>query len=166
MNRLGLAGAYLIAFILKPVMDGILPGHAGNGNLILCLTTVLIFLFDDYVPIITIGTVFAILDDLVYGIYCGPEAISTLVVCLAIIAIKYFFNNENYLNALTVIAVSTWLEYTVEWGIYCATGATYTYGYVIKIILLNVIVNTIVGMIVYAVMYSRIRKKKYEKLYR
>lgn len=166
MNRGAVILTYLAAFILKPAADAVLPGHIGNGNLVLCLTIVLVFLYDEYVPIITTGTLFALLNDLVYGLYCGPEAVATFAVCVAIIAAKYFFNNENYVNASVVLIVSTWLEYTVEWAVYYAAGSTYTYGYALRGLPGSAAVNTAVGMIVYFVLYNRIKKKRYERLYR
>lgn len=165
MNRKMMILIYLAAFLLKPVADAILPGHIGNGNLVFCLTAVLVFLYDEYVPIITIGTIFALMDDLVYGLYCGPEAISTLAVCVALIIAKQFFNNENYLNAFAILVISTWLSHTVEWAVYHAAGAAYTYGFTLRTLPGSVAVNTAVGMIVYFVLYNRERKKRYDKFY-
>ena len=52
MNKASMIGAYVIAFLLKPVLDGIIPGNMGTGNILLCLTSVLVFLYDEYVPVI------------------------------------------------------------------------------------------------------------------
>lgn len=165
MNKASMIGAYVIAFLLKPVLDGIIPGNMGTGNILLCLTSVLVFLYDEYVPVILTGTVFALLDDLVYGLYCGPEALGTLAVCCAIITARYIFNNENYVNAFIVLIVSTWLAYSVEWGVYHFAGVTYSYAYMLKSIPVSVIVNTVIGMVVYFVLHNRIRKRRYDKYY-
>ncbi|MDD6042515.1 MAG: hypothetical protein PUB87_02030 [Eubacteriaceae bacterium] len=165
MNRKQLIIGCLLAFLLKPLIDAILPGTMGNGNLILCLTTVAAFLTDDYPFVVSIGALFTLLDDAVYGLYCGPKTLGLVVVCIAIIVAKFFFNHENIINAVGVLAVSAWLALTVEWIVYYLIGTPYSYLYALKSLPGNMVINVLIGIVIYYVLLNRIKRNRTDRYY-
>ena len=73
---------FLAAFILQPFFHNLIPAFGGNVNLILCLTVIMTFLYDETVIGIFFGLVFGLAGDLFYGMYAGPGAFSLVAVCL------------------------------------------------------------------------------------
>ena len=63
--------AYLVAFILQPFLYNLFPGIGATPNLILCLTAVLVYLYDENVPWMAFGVGAALAVDITYGLYIG-----------------------------------------------------------------------------------------------
>lgn len=157
MNNKYVFLGYVLAFILQPFIGMFTPVDGGSGNLVLCLTVVFAFLYENPVYIISFGVLFGLLSDIVYGLCAGPGALATALVCAVILVLKIFFNNKNYFNAAGLIAICTLLYHTIYWITYNMTGIPYTFMYSLRILPSTLIINMVVGMILYVVTLNKIK---------
>ncbi len=157
---------YLAAFLLQPFLQNLIPSIGENLNLILCFSVMLIFVGEDPVPGIVFGSIFSLLNDLFYGLYAGPGALSLALCGMIVYGLKYFAHVENFLNAIIFMAGSTVLYITFYWGIYAAIGTTYSYGYALSHSLLQIVFNSIVGLGIYLVLIEKEKKRRRDRYYR
>lgn len=157
---------YAAAFLLQPFLQNLIPILGNNVNLLLCLTVVLTFVYDEILPGIFFGFLFGLLHDLVYGIYLGPTALSLLAAGIAVLVLREFANIENILNALFMMLLSVWLYATVYWGIYSVLGSPYSYLYAMKTLPLPLLFNGIIAAELYFVLIKRVIKHRRDRYFR
>lgn len=157
---------YFAAFLLQPFLYNLIPGFGGNVNLVLCLTVVMTFLYDETVIGIFFGLVFGLANDLFYGIYAGPGAFSLVVAGLAVLLLKRFANKENFFNALITMLLSTWMYASVYWLVYHFIGSPYSYLYAMKSLPWQLLFNTAVGAILYFILIKRVIKHRRDRYFR
>ena len=157
---------YLAAFLLQPFLQNLIPFLGNNLNLILCLTVMFVFVYENPGQGIFFGSVFALLGDLFYGLYAGPSAIAMVICGLVVYLLKYFAHIENFLNGALFMAGGTILFGSVYWCIYAAIGTTYNYFYAMGSMWPQVICNVIVGLGVYFVLIENVKKQRRDRYYR
>lgn len=157
---------YLAAFFLQPFLQNLIPVLGNNVNLILCLTVMFVFVYEDPGQGIFFGSIFALLTDMFYGQYTGPAALAMVLTGIAVYGLKYFAHIENFVNAIVFMAGATLVYASVYWGIYAAIGSAYSYGYAVSSILPQIVVNAIVGLGVYFVLIRRVIKHRRDRYYR
>jgi len=157
---------YLAAFFLQPFLQNLIPFFGNHVNLILCLTVMMVFVHAEPGQGIFFGCVFALLQDMFYGLYTGPSVLAMLVCCIAVYLLKRFTHVENFLNGVLFMLGGTLLFGRVYWGIYAAIGTTYTYFYAMKDLLPQIIGNVIVGLGVYFVLIENVKKQRRDRYYR
>lgn len=151
---------YLGAFILQPFLYGTFPVIATHINLILCITVVFTFIYDDVMPGLFFGPIFGLINDAMYAPYIGPEAFTIAVVGVVIYLGKVHFNIENIFNAIITMLISTWLFASVMWVVYSFANSPYSYTFAMKELPLQLILNAIAGTILYSVLIKKIIKKR------
>ncbi len=157
---------YLAAFFLQPFLQNLIPVFGGHVNLLLCLTVVLTFLYEDTLPGILFGFVFGLLYDMVNGMYAGPGVLSLMVIGIGVLVLREFFNIENFFNALVTALLSTWLYATVYWGVYVVLGSPYSYLYAMKSLPLQLLFNCAVCMILYFILIKRVIRHRRDRYFR
>ena len=157
---------YFAAFLLQPFLYNLIPGFGGNVNLVLCLTVLMTFLYDETVIGIFYGLVFGLANDLFYGIYAGPGAFSLVIVGLVVLLLKRFANKENFFNALITMLLSTWMYASVYWLVYHFIGSPYSYLYAMKSLPWQLLFNTAVGAILYFILIKRVIKHRRDRYFR
>lgn len=157
--------AYLVAFILQPFLYNLFPGIDATPNLILCLTAVLVFIYEDNVPWMAFGVGFALAMDFAYGLYIGIGMMTMIIVILAIMVFKHFFNVENLLNSVILSVVITWVYATVYWLIAFIGGSPYTYWYALKSLPWQLVFNAIIFMLIYLVMIRKVTTHKTDRYF-
>ena len=157
---------YLAAFFLQPFLQNLIPFFGGHVNLILCLTIILTFLYDETMPGIFFGLIFGVLYDMVYGMYVGPGVLSLMVVGIVILLLREFANIENYFNALITVLFSTWLYASVYWGVYMVLGSPYSYVYAMKSLPWQLLFNSIVCTAMYFVLIKRVIKHRRDRYFK
>lgn len=157
---------YLAAFILQPFLHNLIPGLGGNVNLILCLTVILTFLYDETVIGIFFGLVFGLAGDLFYGMYAGPGGFAFVAVGVAVLLLKRFANKENSFNALIMMLLSTWMYASVYWLVYYFIGSPYSYLYAMKSLPWQLLFNAVVAAILYFVLIKRVIKHRRDRYFR
>ncbi len=157
---------YLAAFFLQPFLQNLIPGFGGNLNLILCLTVVLTFVYEEKLTGIFFGFIFGLLHDLIFGIYLGPGTLALLICGIGVLVLREFANIKNFLNALFVILVSTWLYASVYWGVYSVLGSPYSYLYAMKSLPLPLLFNSIVSAVMYFILIKRVVRHRRDRYFR
>lgn len=157
---------YLGAFILQPFLCELIPALGGSLNLILCLTVILTYLFDETLPGLFFGLIFGLLSDVLYGLYVGPGAFALMIVGILVFVCRRFTNIENFFNALFVMLISTWLYTSLYWLIYHAIGSPYSYLYAMKSIPLMLLLNCVVAAGLYFVLIKRVIRYRRDRYFR
>lgn len=157
---------YLGAFFLQPFLQNLIPSFGNHVNLLLCLTVVLTFLYDEQLPGILWGFVFGLLYDIVFGIYLGPGVTALVVTGVAVLVLREFVNIENFFNALITMLVSTWMYTSVYWGIYFVLGSPYSYIYAMKTVPLQLLFNCLVAAAVYLILIKRVKKHRRDRYFK
>ncbi len=157
---------YLAAFFLQPFLLNLIPGPGGNINLLLCLTVVLTFVYDEQLPGILFGFIFGLLRDLVFGIYIGPGALALMVCGITVLIIREFINVENIFNQLFMMLLSTWLYASVYWGIYYVLESPYSYLYAMKTLPWQLLFNCVFAAVLYLVLIKRVIKHRRDRYFR
>lgn len=157
---------YVAAFFLQPFLQNLIPVFGNHINLLLCLTVVLTFVYDEVLPGIFFGFIFGLLHDLVFGIYLGPGTIALMVSGITVLILREFANIENIFNALFMMLLSTWLYATVYWGIYYVLGSPYSYLYAMKTLPLQLLFHCIIAAGLYFVLIKRVMKHRRDRYFR
>ena len=89
---------YLAAFLIQPSLLNVINIGGYTPNLILCLTILSTFLYEEEIYGVIFGAVFGILYDIMYSNVVGPMPISLILVALGIIIVREYTNIENIIN--------------------------------------------------------------------
>lgn len=157
---------YLAAFLLQPFLYGIIPSAGINLNMILCLTVVFTFVYDEVLPGLFFGPIFGLLTDVMYGQYIGPAAFAIAIAGVIVFVLKEYFNNENVINAILMLIASTWIFVTVIWVIYNLSDNSYGYLYALRVLPAQLILNTVVGTLLYLVLIKKAVKHRKDRYFR
>lgn len=157
---------YLAAFFLQPFLFELIPGFGGNVNLILCLTVMLTYLFDETLPGLFFGFIFGLLSDSFYGMYIGAGTFALVVVGVTVFVLKEFTNIENFFNTILVMAASTWMYTSIYWLIYHVIGSPYSYFYAMKSIPLMLLFNCVIAAGLYMIFIKRVIKYRRDRYFR
>ena len=157
---------YLAAFFLQPFLQNLIPPLGNHLNLLLCLTVVLTFVYDEKLTGIFFGFIFALLHDIVFGYYLGPAVLAVTAAGIAVLILREFTNIENIFNALFMMLFSTWLYATVYWGVYRILGSPYSYVYAMKTLPFTLLFNCIAAAVLYLVLIKKVIKHRRDRYFR
>lgn len=157
---------YLAAFFLQPFLQNLIPLLGNHLNLLLCLTVVLTFVYDERLTGIFFGFIFALLSDIVSGYYLGPAVLAVTCAGIVVLILREFTNIENIFNALFMMLLSTWLYATVYWGVYKLLGSPYSYVYAMKTLPLSLLFNCITAAVLYLVLIKKVIKHRRDRYFR
>lgn len=157
---------YLAAFVLQPFLYGIIPSAGINLNMILCLTVVFTFVYDEVFPGLFFGPIFGLLTDIMYGQYIGTAAFAIAIAGVIVFLVKIYFNNENVVNAIIMLIASTWIFFTVMWIIYNLSDNSYSYLYALKGLPVQLILNTVAGTLLYLVLIKKAVKHRRDRYFK
>ena len=113
---------YLAAFLIQPSLLNVINIGGYTPNLILCLTILSTFLYEEEIYGVIFGAVFGILYDIMYSNVVGPMPISLILVALGIIIVREYTNIENIINMWAVSIVSILAFYFLIWGLHHIAG--------------------------------------------
>ncbi len=164
MNR-NISGliAYIIAFFLQYFLGGLLPNHWSDPNLILCMTAVLTYVYEDSLIWMAYGCLFAFLADLAGGMWIGIGVLSIVITELLVLLFRYIFNNENMPNAVIFSLAATLVYDSLYWIIARICGSPYSYLYMLKDLPAALIINVIIMMVLWAVMIRKVTPHKRDR---
>jgi len=158
---------YAAALVLQPFINYLTPHTGFTANLILVLTVIITFIYDDDEMIgIGLGTVFGLLSDMAFGQYIGPGAFSMAITGITVLFLKGFANRDNFVNGIVLTLISTWLYSSVYWLIYFMAKSPYSYVYAMKTIPLQMVFNCIIGLILYLVLIKKTAKYRKDRYIR
>lgn len=134
--------------------------------MILCLTVVMTFVYDENAMGIFYGLVFGLAGDLYFGMYAGPGAFSLVAVGVVVLLLKQFANKENFFNALIIMLFSTWMYASAYWLIYYFIGSPYSYLYAMKSLPWQFLFNEAVAAALYFALIKRVIKHRRDRYFR
>ncbi|MDD4377641.1 MAG: rod shape-determining protein MreD [Eubacteriales bacterium] len=157
---------YFGAFLLQPVLYSFAPQLGITPNLILCLTVVLVLLYDDNYYGIFNGAIFGLLSDVCYGQYFGINSLAFVIIAIIVLFLREFANVENVFTAVITGAVSTWLHVSIVWLIMKLAGSPYDYMMAIEILPLSIIFNEVIIVILYFILIKRVIKFRRDRYFK
>ncbi len=156
---------YVGALFLQPFLHNLFPGFGGQINLMLCLTVVLTFVYDETLPGIFFGGIFGMIQDSFFGMYVGPGALCLVLAGIAVLLLKHFANKENFVNIVLLLLFATWLYASLYWCVYAVLGSPYSYLYVMKTLPRPFILNVAAGSVLYFVLIKRVIKHRRDRYF-
>ena len=122
MRYLRIGAVFLIAFLIQPSLLNIINIGGYTPNLILCMTILYTFLYEEDIYGVVFGAVFGVLYDMMYSNVIGPMPISLVLVAIGIVIVREFTNIENIINMWAVSLVSVLAYYFMNWGLHHLAG--------------------------------------------
>ena len=155
---------FLAGFIIQSVMYMLLPFTEENVNIILCLAVAFVLFGDKPGAGMFFGFVFGLCQDIFYGMFAGPNAVSIFAAVLVAFCIKEFINIYSVWPVLITSIVSAFLYSTVYWCIFHFAGLPYGYVHAMKLSMVSIVFNIIVILAIYFVFRKKFvvhRKDRY-----
>ena len=122
MRYLRIGAVFLIAFLVQPSLLNVINIQGYTPNLILCMTILYTFLYEDDMYGVVFGAVFGVLYDIMYSNVIGPMPISLVIVAIGIVFVREYTNIENIINMWAVSIVSLLAYYFMNWGLHHLAG--------------------------------------------
>ncbi|MGF6376123.1 rod shape-determining protein MreD [Clostridiales Family XIII bacterium PM5-7] len=157
---------YLAMFFLQMILKHAVPIVGEHINLLLCLTVVMSFLYDDRFPGIAFGLIFGLASDALYGLYAGPGTVALVLTGIAVYVLKDYVNIGHFLIVPVVSVFSTWLFTSIYWVIYFFIGSPYTYLFAIKTLPLQLLFDLVAIAIMFLIMEKRKEKHRRDRYFR
>ncbi len=143
---------FAAAFLLQATVFSAAGLKGAAPDLILILTVIITFLYDNRLSGLVTGTVFALLADICFGQYAGIGALCCFVTGLLVWIFKDFFDKENFANALMISAAATIVNNVLFWAISSMAGSVYKFGYMLSFQPRALLVNLIAAAILYFIL--------------
>lgn len=140
---------YLICFLLQVFLRTLLPGLSAVPDVVLIMTAGLMFLSEEREQWMVYGLIFALIWDMVFGLYIGMGFAASLAVYLLVLAFLRNFQAEGFVLYLIYLAAVTLLYMLLFWVFSRIGGAPYGLLYVLKGYPARAIGNLIAGLILY-----------------
>ena len=122
MRYLRIGAVFLFAFLVQPSLLNVINVSGYTPNLILCMTVLYTFLYEDDIYGVVFGALFGVLYDMMYSNVIGPMPISLVLVAIGIVVVREFTNIENIINMWAVSLVSVFAYYFINWGLHYLAG--------------------------------------------
>ncbi|MEE3362715.1 MAG: rod shape-determining protein MreD [Anaerovoracaceae bacterium] len=159
MTRLRVTVMYIIALICQMTLAGIISISNVGPNLILCLTVVIIFVFDDGWKCFPYALVTALLLDICVGSCTGAASLSLTFTILLAYEARKILNTEQVLPMFAAGACCTLLYDFVYWIIMKIAGDPMTLLFMLKYQLFYIIYNVIIMYFLFRY-FDRIRIRR------
>ena len=156
---------FIGALIFQPFLYNLAPGFGITPNLILCLTVIFTFLYEDKLFGIILGSTFGLIYDICYGQFVGVAAFDLALVATIILILREWTNVENIFTVVVIGLISTWFYNTVYWVIMHFAGSPYGYLFVLSKMPWYALLNLIVIMIVYFILIKRVVKHRRDRYF-
>lgn len=157
---------YLAAFLIQPSLLNVINIEGYTPNLILCLTILSTFLYEEEIYGVIFGAVFGILYDIMYSNVVGPMPISLILVALGIIIVREYTNVENIINMWAVSIVSILAYYFMNWGLHHITGNPVGFRFVFNSVPWIALYSLAVITILYRILVRKLAKHRRDRYIR
>lgn len=149
---------YVIAFLLQLSLINLISIGGMGPNLILCLTVVIIFKYENGFRSIPFGIVAGLLLDICGGYFVGASALSIFAVGIGVTWVRYHLNTDAILPMISVGALATLLYDIVYWIILAILQTHYSMLYMLKYQIFFIIYNVIIMAIIFFFMSEKFAK--------
>ena len=112
---------FFIAFILQTTVLSRIFVLGATPNLLLCLTVVFVYLYDENYGLVY-GLVFGALLDITTQLYFGVETLAIVLACIPALFLRRIFNPEKIPPSVLSILLATVINLFGVWTIYAISG--------------------------------------------
>ncbi len=151
---------FLIAYIIQCTLLNIAAIEGYTPNLLLVCAIVITFLYDEKPYGLVLGAAFGLLYDIGYGLVTGPTALSLVLVCLLVMAMRHSANIENIINMLITGICSIVVYYVTYWMFICITGIRPSLMHSVFTMLFAGVYTLLVLLVVYMILRKKIVKRR------
>jgi len=156
MRYLKIGAVFLIAFLIQPSLLNVINIQGYTPNLILCMTILYTFLYEDDMYGVVYGAIFGVLYDIMFSNVVGPMPISLVLVAIGIVFIREFTNIENIINMWAVSVVSLLAYYFMNWGLHHLAGNPVGLGVVFARVPWVALYSLVVITVMYLILIKRV----------
>ena len=156
MRYLRIGAVFLIAFLIQPSLLNIINIHGYTPNLILCMTILYTFLYEEDIYGVIFGALFGVLYDMMYSNVIGPMPISLVLVAIGIVVIRELTNIENIINMWAVSVVSVIAYYFINWGLHHLAGNPVGFAVVFQQVPYIVLYSLVIITVMYKILIKRV----------
>ena len=157
--------AYIVCFFLQVTFTDLIAVMGTGPDLILILTVVLCYMYEESYPAMICGTAFAFLHDLLLSQYIGIYALAILLTGAFVMLISRFFNRENMLPLTGVLAAGTFICSLIQWIVYVLGPSEGSILLMLRIQPVQIIYDMIIGVIMFLVIMKYSRREKKSRYY-
>ena len=166
MKYLQIGLLFLAAFLIQPSLLNVINIEGYTPNLILCLTILSTFLYEEEIYGVIFGAIFGILYDIMYSNVVGPMPISLILVALGIIIVREYTNIENIINMWAVSIVSILAFYFMNWGLHHIAGNPVGFRFVFNSVPWIALYSLAVITILYRILVRKLAKHRRDRYIR
>lgn len=149
---------FFAAFLIQPSLLNVISIRGYTPNLMLCLTVLTTFLYEEEMYGVVYGAVFGILYDIMYSNVVGPMPISLIIVALGIVVVREYTNVENIINLWAVSIVSILAYYFMNWGLHHLAGNPVGFRFVVSSVPWIALYCLVVITVLYRIMVRGLTK--------
>ena len=154
---------FLAAFLLQYCLTPFMPGDVPAPALVLYLTAIMVYLYQDSLIWMIYGAVFTFAADLMTGLWPGAGLAAITVVSVLTLLYRTIFNIENMVNVILFAILVNWAYVTVLWGITAVLGGTYSYLYVMQRLPLQIAAGVIIMALIWRVMIRKVVPHRHDR---
>lgn len=166
MRYLRIGAVFLIAFLVQPSLLNVINIQGYTPNLILCMTILYTFLYEDDMYGVVFGAVFGVLYDIMYSNVIGPMPISLVIVAIGIVFVREYTNIENIINMWAVSIVSLLAYYFMNWGLHHLAGNPVGLAFVFERVPWIALYSLVIITILYKIIIRRVIRHHKDKYVR
>ncbi len=156
MRYLRIGGVFLIAFLIQPSLLNMINIGGYTPNLILCMTILYTYLYEEDIYGVVFGALFGVLYDMMYSNVIGPMPVSLVLVATGIVIIRELTNIENIINMWAVSIVSIIAYYFLNWGLHHLAGNPVGFAVVFQQVPWITIYSLVVITVLYKIIIRRV----------
>ncbi|MEA4922592.1 MAG: hypothetical protein VB031_04405 [Eubacteriaceae bacterium] len=146
---------YVIAFIMQLSFINLISIGGIGPNLILCLTVVIIFKYENGFRCIPFGIAACLLLDICVGSYVGPASLAIFATGIAVTWVRIYLNTDLYKTMASVGAAATLLYGIVSWIILAILQTNYSFIYMLRYQIFFMIYNVLIMAAIFFFMSDR-----------
>lgn len=156
---------FFAVFLLQYCIAPFLPDGVMAPALVLDLTAILVYLYQDSLLWMVCGAVFTFASDLLTGLWPGTGLLALTAVIILTLLYRYVFNVENLMNAILFAVLVGWVYVTVLWAVNTLLGGTYSYLYVMQRLPLQLVSGVILMTVIWRIMIRKVVPHRHDRYF-
>jgi len=149
---------YVIAFLVQLSLLNIFAIEGITPNLILCLTVVIIFVFENGFRSIPFGIITCLLLDICTGHYVGIGSLVIFATGIVVVWMRIHLNTDNVYPMIVTGAIATLLYGILYWIVLTITQVNYSFIFMIKYQIFFILYNVVTTVIMFYIMNGSVSR--------
>jgi rod shape-determining protein MreD len=155
---------FFVAFLVQTTLLGDLFGSGVAPNLLLCLTVVFTFLYDESYGLV-FGIVFGMLLDLSTQTIFGTQTLTFVLAAIPPLLLRQVFNPEKILPDVFVAVLATPINAFPVWWIYHLAGSLGKLRYVIDNLATLMVLHAVIALVLHLLLVRTIIRNRRDRRY-